>query len=231
MQASHQALPPARSSFRLSSRSSSCARLTASRSVTVLERAASARSCQSPPPRAARCRSHTGRRVGIAPAASRERRARRPWSQAAAREKPALVRCRARRRQRVRAKAAWTRESNAEPSSWSLALFRPLSFLLQHAVSRSGRTLQGLTVRRDSFHQSLSHIIIYNDQNPGASRLPSRARPPAPARHPARPTPCNHAYSSTAPLVSGDGTCMADARTAAKYIVGNRRLDDGERGF
>ena len=100
MQASHQALPPARSSFRLSSRSSSCARLTASRSVTVLERAASARSCQSPPPRAARCRSHTGRRVGIAPAASRERRARRPWSlrHAAAREEPALVRSRTRSR-------------------------------------------------------------------------------------------------------------------------------------
>jgi hypothetical protein len=115
LQASHQALPPARSSFRLSSRSSSCARLTASRSVTVLERAASARSCQSPPPRAARCRSRTGRRVGIAPAASRERRARRPWSQATLREKPALVRSR----------------------TWSRALFCPLSCNLQHGISRN----------------------------------------------------------------------------------------------
>ena len=187
-----QALPPARSSFCLSSRSSSCARLTASRSVTVLERAASARSCQSPPPRAARCRSHTGRRVGIAPAASRERRARRPWSQATPREKPALVRCRARRRQRVRAKAAWTRESNAEPSCGCWLYFAPFPFCNTPFRDLDGR-YKVLTVRRDSFHQSLSHIIIYNPTTRTQERLASRLEPARPrpraTRRDATPVP------------------------------------------
>ena len=138
--------------------------------------------------------SRTGRRVGIAPAASRERRARRPWSlrHAAAREEPALVRCRARRRQRVRAKAAWTRESNAEPSCGCWLYFAPFPFCNTPFRDLDGR-YKVLTVRRDSFHQSLSHIIIYNPTTRTQERLASRLEPARPrpraTRRDATPVP------------------------------------------
>jgi hypothetical protein len=101
LQASHQALPAASRPVLLSPLQPFL-QLRAPHRLALSYGTRARRVCQVLPEPSTPCRavsvSYTGRRVGIAPAASRERRARRPWSQATAREKPALVRSRTRSR-------------------------------------------------------------------------------------------------------------------------------------